>query len=81
MKNNLLTAAMLTLVLIGSAAWYAGESLAPRPEVASTETAIEAAAEMPQIALPEVTIEARQQNITTLALPEVTVCAKRETGV
>lgn len=80
MKNNLLSAAALTVVLVAGVAW-AFRPAAETPEITLPEIEITTAAKVREIALPEVTISAKQRNIATIALPEVTIRAKKRLRV
>lgn len=81
MKNNLLSAAALAVVLAAGAAWMLSRPVSPTPEITLPEVEITAWANLPVIGLPEVTISAGQQNIPTLTLPEVTIRAKKRLRV
>lgn len=81
MKNNLLSAAAMAAVLVAGLFWRMNRTPEPTPEITLPQVEITAKAQMPEIALPEVIIEAEQSQVTTLQLPEVVISAKKRDGV
>lgn len=81
MKNNLLSAAAMAVVLVTGLVWRMNRTPEPTPEITLPQVEIKAKAQMPEITLPEITIEAEQTQVTTLPLPEVVISAKKHDRV